>query len=112
MGTKKYYDIFSSFDKAPIEEFMKTIFKGISSDMRKQLVLEDVSYHRLNADVSTLEAWMYIASVESNQWIWVRVEKDATTGSIQEEFYTKNAYRKESLHSLQACMDYYQKTEK
>ena len=112
METKKYYNIFSPFDKTPMKEFIKTIFKGITSDMRKQLVLEDVSYHQLNADVSTLEAWMYIAPVESNQWIWVRVEKDATTGSIQEEFYTKDSYRKESLHSLQACMDFYQKTEK
>lgn len=33
--------------------------------------------------------------MESNQWIWVRVEKDDAAGSIQEQFFTKNSYRQQ-----------------
>ena len=112
MGTTKYYDIFGSFDKAPLNEFLNTVFYGLSSDLMKQLVLEDVSFHWYNADVVSLEAWLCVRPVESDRWIWVRVEKDATTGSIHEEFYTKDSYRKESLHSLQECMESYQDSEK
>jgi len=112
MGKTKYFDIFGSFEKVPMDEFLKTIFNGISSDSRKKLVLEDVSYHRLNADIVTLEAWMCVAPIESNRWIWVRVEKNTATDTIQETYFTKDNYRKEALPSLQACIDYYKEEKK
>lgn len=70
-------------------------------------MLEDVSYHRPNADVVTLEAWIYVAPVESNQRIWVRVEMDAAAGTVQKLFFTRDNYRKQALLSLQACIEYY-----
>jgi len=112
MENAKYLNIFSAFEKAPLEDFLKGIFKGIPAEQRKSLVLEDVSYHRLNAEVVTLEAWMCIAPVESNQWIWVRVEMDAAAGAVQEYFFTKDNYRKQALPSLQACIDYYKEDTK
>lgn len=112
MDNAKYLNIFNAFEKAPLEDFLKGIFKGLSAEQRKALVLEDVSYHRLNADVVTLEAWMCVAPVESNQWIWVRVEMDAAAGTIQELFFTKDNYRKQALPSLQACIDYYKEEKK
>ena len=112
MEEKEYLSLFEAFEKAPMEEFLKTIMDAVSAEDRKRLVLEDVSFHRFNANVVTLEAWLSLEPVESDRWIGVRVEKDAAAGSIHEEFYTKDSYRKESLHSLQACIDYYRKTEK
>ena len=107
MDNAKYLNIFNAFEKAPLEDFLKGIFKGISAEQRKALVLEEVSYHRFNADVVTLEAWICVAPVESNQWIWVIVEMDAAAGTIQESFFTRDHYGKEALPSLQACIDYY-----
>ena len=112
MENAKYLNIFSAFEKAPLEDFLKGIFKGVSVEQRKSLVLENVSYHRLNADVVTLEAWMCVAPVESNQWIWARVEMDAAAGTVQEFFFTKDNYRKQTLPSLQACIDYYKEEKK
>lgn len=112
MDNVKYINIFSAFEKAPLEDFLKVIFKGITAGQRKSLIIEDVSYHRLNADVVTLEAWINIAPVESNQWIWVIVEMDASTDTIQEEYFTRNNYREEALPSLQACIDYYKNLSK
>lgn len=107
MDNTKYLSIFGAFEKAPLEEFLKGIFNGINAEQRKSLVIEDVSYHRLNADVVTLEAWMCLAPMESNQWIWVRVEKDDAAGSVQEQFFTKDSYRQQALTSLQDCLEYY-----
>ena len=112
MNKEKYAELFAAFAQAPMEEFLKTLFKGVPVEIRKQLVLEDVSYHRLNADIVTLEAWMCVAPIESNQWIWVRVEKNTATETIQETFFTKDSYRKEALPSLQACIDYYMEDKK
>ena len=109
MQEERYKKIFMELEQAPIEEFLKIIMRNVPAEDRKRLVLEDVSFHRYNADIVSLEAWMCLAPVESNQWIWVRVEMDAATGSIQEEFYTTESYRKETLPSLQACIDYYKK---
>jgi len=107
MDNTKYLSIFSAFEKAPLEDFLKGIFKGITTEQRKSLVIEDESFHRLNADVVTLEAWMCLTPMESNQWIWVRVEKDDASGSVQEQFFTKDSYRKQALSSLQECLEYY-----
>ena len=107
MDNTKYLSIFCAFEKAPLEEFLKGIFKGITEEQRQSLIIEDVSYHRLNADVVTLEAWMCLAPVESNRWIWVRVEMDAASNTVRELFFTRENYREQALPSLQACMDYY-----
>ena len=108
MDNTKYLRIFGAFEKAPLDDFLKGIFKGITAEQRKSLVIEDLSYHRLNADVVTLEAWMSLAPMESNQWIWVRVEKDDATGSVQEQYFTKDSYRKQAFSSLQECLEYYE----
>ena len=107
MDNTKYLRIFGAFAKAPLDDFLKGIFKGITAEQRKSLVIEDLSYHRLNADVVTLEAWMSLAPMESNQWICVIVEKDDATGSLLEQFYTKDTFRHRSLESLQECIEYY-----
>lgn len=107
MDNTKYLSIFSAFEKAPLEDFLKIVFKGISAEQRKSLLIEDVSYHRLNADVVTLEAWMCLAPVESNQWIWVQVSMNGSSGDIQESYQTKDSYGKQSLNSLKGCIDYY-----
>ena len=107
MDNEKYLKIFNAFENAPLEDFLKGVFRDVSVEQRKSLVLEDVSYHRLSADVVTLEAWMCVEPIESNQWIWVRVEMDRASGEILEYFFTRDSYRKQSLTSLQACVDYY-----
>ncbi len=109
MDNSTYQGIFAAFEKAPMEDFMNGLFSSIPEEQRKELVLEDISYHRLSANVATLEAWMYIAPVESNHWIWVRVELDDATGDIQESFFTKGTYQKKPFPSLQACIDNYKK---
>lgn len=108
MDKTKYHSIFDAFEKAPLEDFLKVIFKGITPEQRKSLIIEDVSFHRFNPDIVTLEAWMYMDPIESDQWIWVRVEKDNASGSVQELFYTKDSYRKQTLSSLQECLEYYE----
>ena len=90
-----------------MEEFLKTIFKGVPADIRKQLVLEDVAYHRHSADVVALDAWMSLAPIESNEWIMVRVEMDCSTGNIEEMFLAKDSSRKQPLHSIEECVEYY-----
>ena len=64
MENAQYLNIFNAFEKVPLEDSLKGIFKGISAEQRKSLVLEDVSYHRLNAEVVTLEAWMCVVPRE------------------------------------------------
>ena len=66
MNKEKYAELFAAFGQAPMEEFLKTIIKGVPADIRKQLVLEDVAYHRHSADVVALDAWMSLAPIESN----------------------------------------------
>ena len=107
MDNTKYLSIFGTFEKAPLVDFLKGIFKGLTEGQSKSLLIEDVSYHRLNANVVTLEAWMCLDPMEANQWIWVRVEKDDATGSLQEQFFTKDSYRKQALSTLQECLEYY-----
>ena len=110
MIIKAYRNLFDSFEQAPLADFLNVILAGISDDDKKELVIVDLSYHQLNADnVLTLEAFFSISSIESDQWIWIRVEKDPESGRIQEEFYTRDSYLKNSLPSLQACINYYKK---
>lgn len=67
MDKTKYYSIFDAFEKAPLEDFLKVIFKGITPEQRKSLIIEDLSYHRFNPDIVTLEAWMCMDPIESDQ---------------------------------------------
>ena len=108
----KYLNLFRAFEKAPMDDILEIILDGVPVEDRKALVLEDVSYHRLNNNVVTLEAWMCLAPVESNRWIWVRVEMDTASGDIKEYYYTKDSYSRQSLSSLKACMECYRKNEK
>ena len=107
---EKYRQLFEQFALAPMEGFLKILFKGISAEVRKQLVLEDVAYHRHSADVVALDAWMSLMPIESNQWILARVEMDCSTGKIEELFLAKDSsLLKQRLRSLEECIEYYKK---
>ena len=90
---------------------MKILFKGVSADIRKQLVLEDVAYHRHSADVVALDAWMSLVPIEANKWIVARVEMDCSAGKIEELYLAKDSYRKQQLGSLEECIAYYKNIE-
>ena len=112
MNKEKYAGLFAAFGQAPMEAFLEALFKGVSAEVRRKLVLEDVAYHRHNADIVALDAWMCVAPIESNQWIWARVEMNGATGKIEEQFFTKDNYRQQALGSLDECIDYYKKEDK
>ena len=112
MKKEKYSELFAAFRQAPMEEFLKLLFKGVSADIRKQLVLEEVAYHRMNADIVALDVWMCVAPVESNRWIWALVEMNGASGTIEEQFFTKDNYRQQALGSLEECIDYYKRRNK
>ena len=107
MNKGKYAELFAAFGKAPMKEFLELIFEGLSPELKKRLIIEDVSYHRHNAEIVTLEAWMVMDNPESDRWIWVRVESDSSRNIIEEQFLTKDSYRKQELHSLEECFEYY-----
>ena len=108
MDRKAYHNLFSAFSDAPLEELWKIITSDVSEDDIRSLVPVDVSFHRImTGNVVSLEAFICISSADSDQWIWVRVERDMDTGNIREYFFTRDSYGKESLSSLQACIDYY-----
>ena len=108
MDLAKYSDLFAAFEKAPMKEFLELLFNGVPPELKKRLIIEDVSYHRHSAVIVTLEAWMVIDNPESNRWIWMRVESDSSRDTIEEQFLTKDSYRKQELHSLEECFDYYE----
>ena len=95
-----------------MEDFLKLLLRGVSAEARKLLVLEDVAYHRMNADIVALDAWMCVSPVESNRWIWARVEMNGASGAVEEQFFTKDNYRQQALASLDECIDYYKKEDK
>ena len=109
MNKGKYAELFAAFGKAPMKEFLELIFEGLSPELKRRLIIEDVSYHRHNAENVTLEAWMVIDNPESDRWIWMRVESDSSRDIIVEQFLTKDSYRKQELHSLEECFDYYER---
>ena len=44
---EKYRQLFEQFALAPMEGFLKILFKGVSAEVRKQLVLEEcVDYYK------------------------------------------------------------------
>ena len=109
MNKEKYEALFAAFGEAPMEEFLKLLFKDVTPEVRRQIVLEDVAYHRHSADVVALDACMCVTPIESNQWIWARVEMDCSTGKIEEYFLAKDSYRQQTLESIEECVEYYQK---
>ncbi len=109
MNKAKYEELFAAFGRAPMKEFLELLFEGVPPALKKRLIIEDVSYHRHNADIVTLEAWMVIDNPESDLWIWVRVESDSSRNTIEEQFLTKDSYRRQELHSLEECFDYYER---
>ena len=107
MKKAKYEELFAAFGKAPTKEFLELLFEGVPPELKNRLIIEDVSYHRHNAEIVTLDAWMVIDHPESDRWIWVRVESDSSRDTIEEQFLTKDSYRKQELHSLEECFHYY-----
>lgn len=100
MNKAKYNELFEAFGKAPMKEFQELLFEGVPVELKKRLIIQDVSYHRLSPEIVTLEAWMVIDSPESDHWIWVRVEKNTASGNIEEHYFTKDSYGKQSLSSF------------
>ena len=94
MKKEKYETIFEAFDKAPMEEFLETIFEDTTKELRDRLILEDV--------------WMVLSPLESNQWILALVEMDRSSGKMEEMFLTRDSYRKMTLNSIEDCVKYYQ----
>ena len=84
MNKAKYEELFAAFERAPMKEFLELLFDGVPPELKKRLIIEDVSYHRHSAAIVTLDAWMVIDSPDSEQWIWVRVEFDASHNSLEE----------------------------
>ena len=109
MNKAKYEELFAAFGRAPMRDFLELLFKEVPDQLRKRLIIEDISYHRHNAEIVTLEAWMVIDNPDSEKWIWVRVESDASLNTIDEQFLTKDSYRRQELHSLEECFDYYER---
>ena len=110
MKKEKYEALFKVFERAPMEDFLETIFEDTPKELREQLILEDVSYHRHSADIVTLEVWMVISPLESEKWILARVEMDRSSGTIEELFLAKDSYRKAQLNSIEDCVNYYQES--
>ena len=108
MNKAKYEELFAAFGRAPMRDFLELLFKEVPDQLRKRLIIEDISYHRHNAEIVTLEAWMVIDSPDSERWIWVRVEFDTSHNTIEEQFLAKDSYRQQELHSLEECFDYYE----
>jgi hypothetical protein len=109
MDLAKYSDLFAAFEKAPMKEFLELLFEGVPVELKDRLVIQDVSYHRLSPEIVTLESWMVIDNPDSEQWIWVRVECDSSQDTIEEQFLTKDSYRKHELHTLEECFNYYER---
>ena len=107
MNKVKYNELFTAFGKAPMKEFLELLFEGVTVELKYRLILQDVSYHRLSPEIVTLEAWMVIDYPESDRWIWVRIESDSSNDTIEEQFLARDSYRKQELHSLGDCFDYY-----
>ena len=108
MNKAKYNELFAAFEEAPMKEFLKLLFEGVPVELKDRLIIQDVSYHRLSPEIVTLEAWMVIDSPDSERWIWVRVEFDASLNTIEEQFLARDSYRQQELHSLEDCFDYYE----
>ena len=108
MNKAKYSELFAAFEEAPLKEFLELLVDGVPQELKKRLIIEDVSYHRHSAAFVTLDAWMVINSPDSERWIWVRVEFDASHNTIVEQFLAKDSYRQQELHSLEECFDYYE----
>ena len=107
MNKAKYEELFAAFGRAPMKEYLELLFDDVPPELKKRLIIEDVSYHRHSASFVTLDAWMVIDSPDSERWIWVRVEFDASHDTIEEQFLAKDSYRQQELHSLEECFDYY-----
>lgn len=95
--------------KAPLAEFLEKILEGLPPEQREKLIIEQVSYNRYSPTVETLEAFMCLAPVEKNQWIWGRVEKDSRMKAITESFFVSSESGKYAKPSLHECMAYYGK---
>ena len=108
MNKAKYSELFAAFEEAPLKEFLELLFEGVPVEQKNRLIIQDVSYHRLSPEIVTLEAWMVIDNPESDRWIWVRVESDSSSDTIEEQFLARDSYRRQELHSLEDCFDYYE----
>lgn len=104
---KKYQKLFDEFEKAPLEAFLESVLEEVKEEQQKLLVLEDVSYHRLNAEVVTLEVTMCLAPIKTNKCIWVIMDRVASTGQVRKHYYTKDPNGTKAMASLQDCVNYY-----
>ena len=107
MNKTKYEELYAAFGKAPMKEFLELLFEGLPQEMKRRLIIEDVSYHRHSAEIVSLDSWMVIDNPESDRWIWVRIECNSSLNTIEELFLAKKSYREKELHSLEECFGYY-----
>ena len=71
MNKAKYNELFAAFEEAPMKEFLELLFEGVPVELK-----------------------------DSDQWIWVRVERDPASGDVKEYYCTKDSYGKQSLSRL------------
>lgn len=86
--------------KAPLAEFLERLLDGLGPDGRVQLIIEQLSYNRYSPEIDALEAFMCVAPVEKNQWIWARVERDLRQGIFEECFFVSSADQVKYIESL------------
>ena len=98
MDKRKYQEIFDEFEKAPLEAFLESVLEEVKEEQQKLLVLEDVSYHRLNTEVVTLEVTMCLAPIETNKCIWVIMERVASTGQVRNTIIQKTLTEQRPWH--------------
>ena len=104
---EKYEGLFKAMPKAPLAEFLERLLDGLCPDGRAQLIIEQLSYNRYSPEIDALEAFMCVAPVEKNQWIWARVERDLRQGIFEERFFVSSAEGKHALPSMAECIAYY-----
>ena len=107
MNIEELAELFAVFGQAPMDDYLERLFEGVPLELKKHLIIEDVSYHRYRAEIVTLEAWMVIDSLESDKWIWACVESDLSHNTIREYYLTRDSYLSQELHSIEDCIEYY-----
>lgn len=108
----KYENLFNAVPNAPLAKFLDYILEDLPYEQKEKLIIEQVSYNRYSPNLESLEAFLCIAPVENNQWIWVRVDKNSHTKTISESFFIRSSYGNHSMGSLKECLDHYNKNTK
>lgn len=104
---EKYEGLFMAMSKAPMASFLEKVMDGLRQEQRSRLIIEQLSYNRYSPEIDTLEAFMCVAPIEKNQWVWAYVERNSKEATVEEHFFVSSANGKQLLGSLRACLEYY-----